>query len=134
MSNPIPYFSDLCANNERVSVKRIKQKTHIRSHLGLPCRFSFKLVGKADNKRTDLFPPTSTPQDNNSSSILAQAETPRVLEKQLAEVNQSHFLSLAAANTAQTLVKVASKRARQFNPLNWPNGTSKKRKQDIFDL
>lgn len=133
MSNPVPYFSDLSASDNKVQCKvvRKKPKTTIRRHLGLPVRNNFKLNTNPTNSLNRLFPTSTESSSNNNNSILAQVTTPKILEKQLEEVNQSHFQNLAAVSTAETLVKVANKRAKQFNPLG---KQGKKRKLDIFDF
>jgi hypothetical protein len=139
MSNPVPYFSALNANTEQqqqqqqqCSVRPKNSNTTIRRHLGLPSKKTFSFVSSQPKKLDFSLPGHSTATTSTTNSILAEIETPKVLEKQLIEINQPHFLNLAAASTAETLAKVANKRARQYNPFSKPN--AKKRKPDIFDF
>lgn len=142
-SNPVPYFSNLAADFSESSPKTkpfssIYKKTQItfRPYLGLPCYSSYKLVKRpAVTKTTTSIPQilaqTQHTTKTTDNSILAEAETPRIVEKQWRDINQPNYLSLAAAtNTVEKFVKVAKRTAKQFNPAH----SEKKRKPDIFDL
>lgn len=141
---------------------KLSAKNVFRPYLGLPYRRNFSCytastvpcnnsTATVENtkSRKDLShiftPPVVTTTTNtvgaNKDSILSQAETPRIVAKQLAEINQSNFFNLAAANSVQNLAKVAQKRAKNLNPLNQAlsnsssssSSSGSKRKKDIFD-
>lgn len=144
-SNPVPFFSNLVANLEesqhsvkRTLTKNRNNKVVFRPFLGLPCHktpFSLKkhtsLPGEGSiSQILNQTTPNEAPKPA-SNSILAEVETPRIVEKQWRDINQPNLFSLTAAtNTVENFVKVAKKTARQLNP----SCPTKKRKKDIFDL
>ena len=145
MAEAIPFLSNLEATGPQVRCRvvypsRHKKPSAYKPYLGLPSRRTFgpqyrKKVEPTGTSflqsETGGFAMPEQPQQTGQS-ILSQMETPRILEKQYEEVNSSYFLNQAAANTVESLARVAQKKARQLNSLkNNPN--SKKRKPDIFD-
>lgn len=141
-SNPIPFFSNLAADYSKSSQKlrpttSIYKKTPIsfRPFLGLPCYSSYRLVKRPPSTAsTSISQILSQPQVDTKkpdNSILAEVETPRIVEKQWRDINQPNYLNLAAAtNTVEKFVRVAKKTVKQLNP----EQAVKKRRQDIFDL
>lgn len=143
MENPVPYFSELTADIRKevsTNYRSVKKAPIFLPHLGLPCRKKFSSVGcRPLSKQHFLAPAESVPAEKSqkSESILSQVETPTIIEKQLTEINQPNFLSLAAQNTFEGLAKVAQKKVSQLNPLQSVKNQKpcrKRRKLDIFDL
>lgn len=144
-SNPVPFFSNLVANLEeshhsvkRTFAKNRNNKVVYRPFLGLPCHTSpYSLKKKTppsgESSITQILnqaSPSTNPKPADNS-ILAEVETPRIVERQWRDINQPNLISLSAAtNTVENFVKVAKKTAKQLNPSCPP----KKRKRDIFDL
>lgn len=144
METPVPYFSDISANQgpqhtaPAQTYNTVKKFPAFQPHLGLPCRKNFSSVGcRHPTKQQPHFLASgdscATERKDHSASILAQVETPAIVEKQFTEINQPNFLSLATQNTFEGLAKAAEKKARQLNPLSNAK-KQKRRKLDIFDL
>lgn len=162
-SCPVPYFSNLAATatgNKTESViignhliynpckKNVTRPSAYKPFLGLPSSSPYAFRRTTNNtvdknKLREIFPDnwsSTTSQDicpQQPNSILAQASTPAIVEKQLVEINRTNFLNLAAVNTVESLAKATQKRFKQTNPLkpstNFGTVNIKKRKKDIFD-
>jgi hypothetical protein len=143
---PVPYFSNLAAEQSDKAATSFQTQTlqafkkrssnFFKPYLGLPCQSKPKnripaKVSINEKYLSHIFTPPVAPV-STSNSILAQAETPRIVEKQLTEINRPNFFNLAAASTVENLAKVAQKRVKQLNPLS-TQPASRKRKKDIFD-
>jgi len=143
---PVPYFSNVAAEKIGKPVTSYKAqnflafkkttKNYFKPYLGLPFQIKPKsrVPAKTHNIEkhlANIFPTPVAPV-SASNSILAQAETPNIVEKQLTEINRPNFFNLAAASTVENIAQVARKRVKQLNPFS-SQGTSRKRKKDIFD-
>lgn len=144
MSIPVPYFSNITADNQekkeigktQIAFKKTTQA--FRPFLGLPCRRLFKVVQKPLQRHptlSNVFTPLNKIEGppKKSEGILSQLETSRVLENQWRDINSHpNYTNLAAAaNTVEKFAKAAEK--KQVCSLNLTKPQNRKRKLDIFD-
>lgn len=148
MSIPVPFFSNLTADNqEKFEKKSVADKKQIvykkaaqvyNPFLGLPCRRLFKVVPKPQQREPTLshiFTPLNKIEEASKkpSGILSQIETSRVLENQWRDINSHpNYTNLfVTANTAEKFAKATEK--KQVVNLKFTKNPSRKRKPDIFD-